>query len=380
MNDQPLRVAHVVTLVTPTGAYGGPVRVATNVITELNRRGLRSVLWGGCAGFASPQDSVDAAPAALDSALVPPPRFGFAATVAPGVLLRIWRNRRDIDCLHIHLARDLVTMPAALLARMLRIPYLAQTHGMIAPKKSIVAQLFDTAFTRPALRNAKTIFYLTGYEKHQLLDVVPALRQLRRLGNGVPLVDGDTRRARAGASEVEFLFLARLHQRKRPLTFVEAAAHLLDEGVEARFAIVGPDGGEEQSVHAAIEKSGWADRIWLEGPLAPEHTAERMSRSDVYVLPSVDEPYPMSVLEAMAVGLPVVITESCGLADAVWGGKAGHVVDESVAALTDALRRLAEDSRHRSDLGQNAARLVRQRFSMASVGDSLSAAYEAAVG
>lgn len=368
-----LRIAHVATLVTPTGAYGGPVRVATNLVVEVRRRGHAAVLWGGSAGFPARPTAVDGAPAALDRAIVP--RGGFAATVAPGLLWRIWRQRHSVDLLHLHLARDLVTMPAALLARALRIPYVAQTHGMIVPKPGVVARLFDVLFTRPALRGAHTVFHLTELERQHLLAVSPGL-PVRLLRNGVPVPNPGERVPRQGGP-VEFLFLARLHPRKRPLVFVEAAQTLLAEGVDARFAVVGPDGGEEQSVRAAVAATRHGERIRVERAVPPERTAERLGRADVYVLPSVDEPYPMGVLEAMSLGLPVVITTSCGLADAVADAGAGLVVDESAGELTAALRRLASEPALRHRLGAAAARLTREDFGMEGVGTELCLTYGA---
>src|SRR6185312_11172960 len=117
---------------------------------------------------------------------------------------------------------------------------------------------------------------------------------------------------------VEVLYLARLHERKRPALFVETARDILSEGIDARFTLIGPDGGEGAKVREAITRGReFETSINWEGSLPPEKTADRMAHASIYVLPSVDEPFSMSVLEAMAIGLPVVITESCGLADTV---------------------------------------------------------------
>ncbi len=99
------------------------------------------------------------------------------------------------------------------------------------------------------------------------------------------------------------LFLARLHPRKRPTMFVRMAAALVEAGIDAHFSLVGPDEGEGAAVAKLIEQSSLQSRVSYEGPLKPAQSISRMRRAKVYVLPSVDEPYPMSVLEAMSVGL-----------------------------------------------------------------------------
>ena len=68
-----------------------------------------------------------------------------------------------------------------------------------------------------------------------------------------------------------------------------------------------------------------------------------MSQAGVYVLPSIDEPYGMSVLEAMSVGLPVVITESCGLASLVRTTGSGVVTDPSLEGLVEGVRAIISD-------------------------------------
>ena len=66
-------------------------------------------------------------------------------------------------------------------------------------------------------------------------------------------------------------------------------------------------------------------RISWEGALPPTSIPRRMAAASVYVLPSVREPYPMSVLEAMSVGLPVVVSADCGLAPLVERMRCGIV-------------------------------------------------------
>ena len=143
---------------------------------------------------------------------------------------------------------------------------------------------------------------------------------------------------------IQFLYLARLHGRKRPTVLVEAAAMLartVDKPVEVAF--VGPDEGEESNVRRHIQATGTSDWIRIEGPLKPDSTLDRMRMASVYVLPSVDEPFPMSVLEAMSVGVPVIVTDSCGLAPFIAEAGAGIVADSSVEALSAAMRLFVEE-------------------------------------
>jgi glycosyltransferase involved in cell wall biosynthesis len=170
------------------------------------------------------------------------------------------------------------------------------------------------------------------------------------------------------AEPPEVLFAARMHPRKRPLAFVEMARTLLDAGVNARFTLIGPDGGEGVALRAALE--GEAGIYW-EGALAPVDVPRRMAAASVYVLPSVREPYPMSVLEAMSVGLPVIVTDDCGLAPLVARTRSGIVTGPGVPALAAAVETVLADQSLARAMGARARETVQTELGMRAIGNRL---------
>ena len=153
-----------------------------------------------------------------------------------------------------------------------------------------------------------------------MLEVAGRRLRLVPLGNGVPEYPA----AAQGPGPPEVLFAARMHPRKRPIAFVEMAKALLNAGIDARFTLMGPDEGEGAALRKALKGDS---RISWEGALPPGDVPRRMASASLYVLPSVREPYPMSVLEAMSVGLPVVVSSDCGLAQLVERTRSGLVAD-----------------------------------------------------
>ncbi|GHD45379.1 glycosyltransferase [Mycetocola manganoxydans] len=366
-----MRILSVVTLITPNGDYGGPVRVALNQAKALIARGHDVTVAGAHRGFpgAAP-DELDGVPTALFPGRTIIPRVGFAGLASPGLDRWLRRNIGTFDIVHIHAARDFVTLPAARLARRAGVPFVLQTHGMIDPSSNPLARPLDAFLTRPLLGAAKRVFYLTPEEKRGLLSVGGSDLPLQELSNGVPTPASTF--ARPESTEV--LYLARLAPRKRPMVFVETANRLAAEHPEVRFTLVGPDEGEGPSVARAVSQARSGLLTW-EGPLAPEETGRRMSSASIYVLPSVDEPFPMSVLEAMAHALPVVITESCGLAPIVTRAACGIVTDESQEAIDEAVRRLLSDPTSAREMGERGARTTREELSMPAVAEALETVY-----
>lgn len=368
-----MRVLQVVTLISPDGAYGGPTRVAVNQSVELRRRGHQVTLAAATRGFATPPTEVGGAPVRLFTARTVVPGTGFAGLAAPGMVRWFRTVAAQFDVVHIHFGRDLVGIAIAALARRYRVPYVLQPHGMVIPSGNPLAAPLDALATRTLLREANVVFFLTEQERKQLGQVARGPLNLVPLNNGVPEYPAPC----PGAGPPEVLYLARLQERKRPRHFVDMAKSLLAEGVDARFTLVGPDEGEGPGVLADI---GDEHRIRWEGALDPSEIPARMAAASVYVLPSIREPYPMAVLEAMSVGLPVVLAADCGLAQVVEQEGCGIVVGDGSATFSDAVRRILANpglAREMSDRGRT---LVRRDFGMSSIGDRLTDVYSQTFG
>ncbi|MET4705311.1 glycosyltransferase [Frigoribacterium sp. UYMn621] len=367
-----MRIFSIVTLVSPDGEYGGPVRVAVNHARALREAGHDARVVGGARGFGPVMPTeIDGVPVHLFRARTVIPGIGFAGLASPALQRWLHRHGSSADILHIHAARDFVTLPAADWARRHRVPYVLQTHGMIDVSSNPLARPLDAAITRRVLTHAKVVFYLTDRERSDLILVAGRDIPLAELGNGVPTSTLERHHLRDPA---EVLYLARLAPRKRPLAFVQAAAILAASYPNAEFSLVGPDEGEGAAISEAIAGIG-TDAIRWEGALPPEKTTGRMSQSSIYVLPSVDEPYPMSVLEAMSVGLPVIVTETCGLAPAIREIGCGIVVDATLESLTTAIGELLGDPALARRMGEAGLTASRERFGMAAVAERLEASY-----
>ncbi|MFD3944763.1 glycosyltransferase [Streptomyces sp. NPDC058579] len=370
-----LKVLHAVTLHSPTHAFGGPVRVAVNLGKGLAARGHRVRLTALGDGFPGPLPTdVDGVPARLYRARSVLP-LGFSGITSPALLAGAAALVKDADVVHVHLARDLVTLPVALAALRAGRPLVLQTHGMVDPSDKPLAKLLDAVAVRRVLRGASAVLYLTDRERRDLDAVVGGpLPGAVRLVNGVPAQE--PRPAPTGPPRI--LYAARLQARKRPTDFVAAVPEILRHHPDATFVLAGPDEGERAAVDALVAELGVGDRVSLPGPLTSERMLEELRRAHVYVLPSVDEPFPMSVLEALSVGTPAVVTTSNGLARDITEAGAGRVVTDA-AGLAPAVRELLEPGEN--DAASAAARkLAAEAFSMDAVLDTLLGVYERAAG
>ncbi|MBM9505338.1 glycosyltransferase [Actinacidiphila acididurans] len=376
-----MRVLHVVTLHTPTNDFGGPTRVALNLSRGLRERGVDARIATLGDGFPGPlPGSVEGVPSFLHRARHVLPAFEVSGITSPALLARAGRLVRGADVVHVHLMRDLITLPFALTALRARVPLVLQTHGMIDPTEKAFAKAVDVLALKRVLRGADAILHLTAEERDGVQAVVPGtrLRTFHRLVNGVALQD---RRPARTSRPPTVLYLARVQQRKRPQDFVAAVPHVLARHPGARFVLAGPDTGAlTPELRRQAERLGVGPALEYAGPLGHAQVLDRLRRSDVYVLPSVVEPFAVSLLEAMSVGLPVVATRTGGLSPDIEAAGAGRLTDSRPDADNGPLIARAVldllDPAANERASAAAWHLVRDRFSIDAVVGRLLEVYE----
>jgi glycosyltransferase involved in cell wall biosynthesis len=117
-----------------------------------------------------------------------------------------------------------------------------------------------------------------------------------------------------GSDEPLVLFLGRVTAQKGPRAFLDAAALVADAEPRARFVMAGSGDLLPGTIERAAEV-GLARRVRFTGFLDSRDVARVMTLSDVYVMPSLSEPFGIAPLEAAARGLPVVLSRRCGVSE-----------------------------------------------------------------
>ena len=129
-------------------------------------------------------------------------------------------------------------------------------------------------------------------------------------------------------------FLGRITMQKGPEYFVEAAARVLEKTEDIHFVMAGSGDMMERMIYLAAEK-GLSDRFHFTGFLKGKQVYEMLKRSNVYIMPSVSEPFGISPLEAMQCGIPTIISKQSGCAEIL--DKAIKVDYWDIDAIADAV-------------------------------------------
>jgi len=179
------------------------------------------------------------------------------------------------------------------------------------------------------------------------------------IANAVELGD-QPRRESPASSTVDIVSVGRLAEPKDFSTLLRALARL--EPGTARLRILG-DGPLRDSLMTEIDELDLASVVELAGEVSD--VRDQLSRADIFVLSSASEGMPISVLEAMAAGLPVVASAVDGMDELVADGETGFLVAPGrPEAFADGLQRLIDDPALRAALGDAGRRRAEARFSL----------------
>ncbi|MBI9100675.1 MAG: glycosyltransferase, partial [Spirochaetaceae bacterium] len=134
-----------------------------------------------------------------------------------------------------------------------------------------------------------------------------------------------------------YLFVGLLHSKKNPKMLMESFIKLYREDKTLRLIIAG-EGDLEKTLKKTVRENNLQDVVQFPGFLKREQVAEYMKKADAFVLPSRFETFGIVVIEAMASGLPVIVTISGGPESFVINGENGFIIDQDLNHLERAMK------------------------------------------
>jgi phosphatidyl-myo-inositol dimannoside synthase len=234
---------------------------------------------------------------------------------------------------------------ALMLRRLLGLRYIVRVCGPDIPgferRYQNIHRLLSPLIRR-IWRGAEEVVAKSEREIEMIHAVDPDLSCLL-IPNGVDVSAFKSNQAMTEASTLRILCVGRLIERKGQHHLIEAVKRLTDEEIDVRLDLVGT-GDTRPANEAQAARLGLADRVRFLGYVQREEIAEYYAAAHVFVLPSYNEGMSVALLEAMAAGLPVIVTPTGGTAELVSSGLNGFIVNwGDVDDLARHLRKLAHD-------------------------------------
>ncbi len=233
----------------------------------------------------------------------------------------------------------------------------------------------DDAIARLDLKAASAAFIvcISDYTKSQLCRVTDPQywNRFHVVKCGIELNAFPLRAVLPDRSAPRIVSVARLSPEKGHLILLNALKALCDEGIPADLQIIGA-GPFEEAIRQEGARLGLDDRVTYSGELLPADVARALADADVFCLPSFSEGLPVSVMEAMAIGLPVVSTWISGIPElAVNDVTALTVPASNVEALAIALKKVVLDEELRMRLARNGRAEVERMHNIADNSEKL---------
>jgi glycosyltransferase involved in cell wall biosynthesis len=197
--------------------------------------------------------------------------------------------------------------------------------------------------------------------------------------NGIDVSEWDEQTVRPVREMPEIICVANFRLVKRHRDLIEALALLLERQVRIRCLFVG-DGPTKQEAESLAQARHLNEAIEFLGRREPEEVRALLRRADIFVLPSLWEGLPGSVMEAMATGLPVVGTDVNGTNELVINGETGYLVPpRNPEALAERLAWLATNPHLRTEMGQRGRKRIAEEFTLEAMVKRTEAFYQSAI-
>lgn len=290
----------------------------------------------------------------------------------------VWRAAAHRDVVHIHsaLAPSVTVLRASVLAWAARsrgAAVIVHAHG--GNLETWLRPGYRPLLMRLAMRPAARVVAVWTAGERALAGALGAAK-VCLVDNGVPSQPTAPPADWSGAPRI--LYVGLLTSRKGVVDLIEASHLLRERGVKHELLLLGGTPDEGPDAEVPVQAAAAQRQATLLGTRPPEQMAAAYQEAEIFCLPSWWEAMPLSVLEAMSNGLPVVASDVGDVGRAVVAGETGYVVPaQEPVALADALQRLLTDEALRRRMGDAGRRRAEQHFSSDVTAQAVSELYDA---
>jgi glycosyltransferase involved in cell wall biosynthesis len=302
-------------------------------------------------------------------------RSGSTPRLHAALKLRGIAKAHHIDLVHAHMSDSAILAALALWGT--RVPFIVTHHSnRLLPKEGQVKEALRYALTRWAAHRAMRNVGVTAAVTERICYDLRVLQErVETIHNGIAHPEtsraaaaSSHRRARSSARNwPRIVALGRLVPLKRHVTIIEALSRVRSTLPGAHLVIAG-DGPEREALAAAAERLKQGPHVSLLGSI--DDVGSFLSEADIFVSMSSHEGLPISVLEAMSWGLPIIASEVPGHRDVVKDGTDGYLVPfDDVDALAARIIQLANNPKEIELIGSTARSKVMRDYSSAAMAD-----------
>jgi glycosyltransferase involved in cell wall biosynthesis len=306
-----------------------------------------------------------------------------------GRALREEVSRSDVVTLHT--LWNYPVASAAWACRSAGVPYILRTCGMLdswsLARKPLKKRIYNTLIQRRIIDNASALWFTSEKERdgtrpfgYGCGEIVLPLGVQRASYEVIP--DGSVFRSRHPDLKGRriILYLGRINPEKQPGLLIEAFAEVGEQFPDTTVVIAGPDECSHSiELKRLAQTAGISHRVYFAGIMRGDEVKEALAASVIFVLASKYENFGLTVIEAMACGIPVIVSDMVSVADVVAEYDVGRVISPNRGILAESLRELLLNPGLAERMGAQGRRLAMERFTWDKIVPSLISVYEQAI-
>lgn len=239
---------------------------------------------------------------------------------------------KKFDIVHLHNYRTFVNIIAA----NKNVPCVLQAHGSCQPIKSLANPIHNFTWRNLIFQRASGYIADAELEIEQYMAEGATRESIFNIPVGIDYKEFRNLPKRSTDGKKRVLFLGRFHENKGPDLLAKAFALLKRDDVTLQLA--GYDDGYEVNLTQQVKDIGIESKVEYLGPRYGKDKVNAYTNADVYVMPSRRELFGLTLLEALACGTPVIITDRCGVAPLL-PSECGMVVPFDEYALAEAINK-----------------------------------------
>lgn len=380
-----MKILHVIPSVAPR--YGGPSRAVVEMCRALEANGVQTLIATTDADGAGRLDVKIGELVSYEqvSAIFFPRQWSEAYKYSRSLAQWLRAHVAEFDVVHIHAVFSHASLAAAGACRKQGVPYVVRPLGTLDPwslkQKQLKKRLFWQLGVRKMLKGAAAIHYTTQAE----LELAEESLGLTR-GVVIPLgIETDLLNEHEGAKDSGVkalssfkppyvLVMSRLHQKKGLEVLLPAFLSLVKKPEFAKWQLVLAGDGESTyvaSLKSLVKSGGGNGNVVFAGWLEGAQRKNTLRAASLLALTSYQENFGLCAVEALACGVPVLLSPHVNLAQEIEKAGAGWVAPLEGAALEQTLAASLRDERGRAERGALGKQLVQRRFTWDAVAVAL---------